>query len=554
MSWTWGISRVEAFFSELVGQHRRQPLCVIAALLLVGIVCGYRFGQWPLALGGAAVCTGLLMVRRRGFRIVVAASLVFSLGWGRAAWDRAGRAEEAAGLGTWASRQTFVCRVASEPVVTPLKGSAAKYVFSVDSVRPENRTEPLHYLPIQVQWFGAHASEQACAPRFGEVWQLTGRATLKKGRGHLLSLTMNSGEDRSKRLAEADSESWAVRIAGARRQAARRVTIGTADWGVVPALDQAMLLGCRGEMPPAMRRVFANSGTIHVFAISGLHIALVATVLTLLVSVLGVPRPYWVVGVVPLLIFYTVATGARPSAIRACMMAVLYFAAPLLGRKPNGLAALLGTALIVFVRQPWLVFDIGCVLSFVVMGGLVVFCRPFCAVAQFLCGVPRLELRARLLEAAGAKIAARRVQFLRVCAKFLADSFAVSLAAWLSSVPLTAYYFGRFTPGGLFANLIIAPCAFMVVVSGCLGLAASFVSAWIASSFNHAAGFFTVVMIRTAEVTAGCPWGNFRVSRWAPWMVWLWFVSLAALAVWLFVRQTKRNDGLDWLERNETEH
>ena len=85
----------------------------------------------------------------------------------------------------------------------------------------------------------------------------------------------------------------------------------------MPGLNQAMMLGCRNEIPRDMRRVFSNSGTIHVFAISGLNIALVAALLIALVSALGVPRPHWVLVVAPLLVFYTFASGAQPSAVRA---------------------------------------------------------------------------------------------------------------------------------------------------------------------------------------------------------------------------------------------
>jgi competence protein ComEC len=298
-----------------------------------------------------------------------------------------------------------------------------------------------------------------------------------------------------------------------------------------------------------MRRVFANSGTIHVFAISGMNIALVAGLLIVVVSALGVPRPYWVVGLAPLLFFYTFASGAQPSAMRACLMAVLYFAAPLLGRRPSGSAALAGTALAVYAWTPALVFNIGCTLSFAVMGGLLAFCTPFCRYGRELCRVPALRRNARLYEQAGSPAAGLRLRWAAWGVSLLVDSMAVSVAAWLASLPLTAYYFGRFTPGGVVANLVIAPCAFLVMVAGCLGWAVSFVSAWCAAAFNHAAGFFTVIMVWTAEVTAACPWGNFNVSKWAPWQVGAWFLALAALALWLHTRRPA--DGLAWLETED---
>ena len=536
-------------------QHQRQPLLAVAGLFLLGIMGGYRFGVWPASAVGAFAC-GLAQVWWRGkaaLRAVVAAVLFFLLGWSDAAWDNAGRRCEAEALKESGPRQTFLCRVGPEVAVTPIRGEAAKFAFRAERLREADGRRTFRYLPVEVNWFGALQSEQAGAPKAGEVWRLTGHAAVKKGRDRLLAMTVNTGEDRSKRLAEADQGTWPVRIEHARRQAARRLAIGIEDWGVVPGLNQAMMLGCRNEIPADMRRVFVNSGTIHVFAISGMNIALVAGLLIVLVSALGVPRPYWVLGVAPLLVFYTFASGAQPSAMRACLMAILYFVAPLFGRKPSGSAALAGTALFVYAYSPSLVYNIGCTLSFAVMGGLVFFCGPFCAAGRALCRIGLLEQRVRLYEHAGSGGAARRVQWLIAGLKFMIDSVAVSLAAWLASLPLTAYYFGRFTPGGFFANLVIGPCAFLVMVAGSLGLVASGVSDWIASSFNHAAGFFTVVMIWTAQVTSDCPWGNFRVARWAPWQVWCWFLALAALAVWLALRKTGRSDGLAWLEQEDVE-
>jgi ComEC/Rec2-related protein len=496
---------------------------------------------------------------------VLCALLVFLLGWGRAAWDVAGRLAEAEHLKAREPRQTFVCRVGPEVVVKPTRGKAAKYTFRAEHLRVEQERFVFRHLPADVNWYGDLHAAGTSAPQPGDIWRVTGKATVKRGRDGLLAMAVNTGEERAERVADADHGSWLVRTVQARKQAARRVAIGIEDWGVVPIaqsetgdeeapaeltgvvaqLNQAMMLGSRSEIPSTMRRVFANSGTIHVFAISGLNIAMVAGLLIVLVSALGVSRPYWVLGVAPLLIFYTFVSGSQPSAVRACVMALIYFVAPLFGRRPNGIAALAGTALCVYAYAPELVFNIGCTLSFAVMGGLIVFCSPFCEFGRSLCRIPALEQRVRLYTQAGNAAAALRLRWLIGCARFLVDSVAVSLAAWLASLPLSAYYFARFTPGGFFANLVIAPCAFVVMVAGSLGLVASYVSAWMASCFNHAAGLFTVIMIRTAEITVSFRWANFRITRWEPWMVWVWFLALAVCAVWLYVR--KPYDGLDWL-------
>ncbi len=528
------------------GLYRRQPLLTLAALLLAGIVCGYRTGFWPISAAGVFICgAGAVFLRRALWRRLFVLTLFFCVGWLLSARDLDGRRNEARILEA-APKQRYLCCVGPRVTVSPLRGRSARFSFSATNFRSADKVLKCRYTPVTVDWYGSRDAEDAQAPRAGEEWMLTGKGRVRKGRNGLTKIFVSTGAERSSRLSGADSGTWQARIAAARRHAAKRLMIGIEDWGAVSPLIQAMLLGNRNEMSREMRRIFADSGTIHVFAISGLHIAFVAGLLVIAVRLLGFQRPYWGVFVVPLLIFYTVATGARPSAVRACIMAFLFLSAALFGRRPSALAALAGTALVVHVFCPWLVFEVGNILSFVVMGGLVAFCGPFREIAHRSCGIAKIEEKARLLEAAGEKLRARRVRSFKKFVQFFADSFAVSLAAWISSVPLTAYYFGRFTPGGLLANLVVAPCAFLIVMAGFLGLLSSFFCTGMAACFNNAAGFFTWVMTRTAYFTAKFPGGNFHVRKWELWIVGLWFAGLAVLALWLHT--AGRDTGMSWLE------
>ena len=524
----------------------RQPLLAAATCLLVGIVCGYRAGAWLAVAGAALLCACAVVVVRASLRSILVALCFLLVGWTLAARDQAGRDDEACRFHALTQPQTYVCRVGPEVTVQPLRGRAAKHTFQAEKLHTGDGTFACRHLPVEVAWFGTAKEAAGETPQPGEIWRIRGSGRVRKKRNGLLYLAVNSGEGRASRLAEISPSAWRARVANARRTASRRVVIGIETWGDIPALNQAMLLGNRHVMPPALRRVFVDSGTIHVYSISGLHIVLVAAVLSLAVAACGIPRTYWVLISGPLLIFYTALTGARPPAVRACLMALLYLAAPLIGRRPNALMALAGTALIVHVIQPWLIFDIGSVLSFTVMGGLVAFCRPFCQMGHRLFRVARLTERANLARAAGAKAHARRLNMLAHAITWLSDSFAVSLAAWMASLPLTAHYFGRFTPGGLFANLAVGPCSFFIVVAGCLGVATSTVNGWVAGCFNNAAGFFTWLMVRSAQITVALPGTNMRIKSWPLWLVWLWFGVLLVLAVWLNTRR-RRPDGLAWL-------
>lgn len=542
--------------------HQRQPLLVGGTLFLVGICLGYTVqgmnGAWVI-VGVSLFAAAFLFYRwirqAKGFQLtdllLIGVCSLF-LGVGRAAWDCAGRESES----MWFTRgekklpSTLSCTIGPDVLVTPIKGHTARYTFKGFDVKVQTLQgdKALTYLPLTVNWY-ASIDDKECAPKAGERWRFRGSATTSKARrSQLTVLTLNTGksETRSMCLTTYDAGIWPSRIEQVRRDSMRRIAIGIEDWGVVPDLNQAMLLGYNSEMPQAIRRIFCDSGTIHVFAVSGMHIAFVAGMLVLLVGMTGLNRIHWAYLIVPLLIAYTLVTGSRPSAIRSCVMGIFVFLAPLVGRRPTMFSALMLTAVVVHVWRPDFVFDIGSVLSFAVVVGLIAFMGPFCEIFQSLFGCVKLKKQEEMLRVAGNTKKAAWVRRGEIVVRFFADSVAISLAAFLASVPLTGYYFGRFTPGGLFANLVIAPVSGLVVIAGTLGLFASFIHTWLASTFNHAAGFLTMVMVRTAEVTAGCPGLGYDTGKWAVWQVVVWLVGLLMLAGWMIWRR-KPKDGLVWL-------
>jgi ComEC/Rec2-related protein len=546
----------------MVRLHQRQPLLVGGSFFIVGICLGYTVQDmnWPWAIAGASLFAAALLLYTRirqamGLQLqdlVIIAACSFFLGAGRAGWDCAGRERESALFAREEKKSpsTLSCTIGPDVLVTPIKGHTARYTFKGFDVNVQTSRgdQSLTYLPLTVNWY-ASIDDKACAPKAGERWRFRGSATISKARRSSLTvLTFNTGksETRSMCLTACDAGIWPSRIEQVRRDAMRRIAIGIEDWGVVPDLNQAMLLGYNSEMPQAMRRIFSDSGTIHVFAVSGMHIAFVAAMLVLLVSMTGLKRAHWAFLIIPLLIGYTLVTGSRPSAIRACVMGIFVFLAPLVGRRPTMLTALMLTAVVVHAWRPDFVFDIGSVLSFAVMVGLIAFMGPFCEIFESLFGCVKLKKQEELLRAAGNTKKAAWIRRGGIIVRFIADSIAVSLAAFLASVPLTGYYFGRFTPGGLLANLVIAPVSGLIVIAGTLGLFTSFIHTWLASTFNHAAGFLTMVMVRTAELTAGCPGLGYNTGKWAIWQVVAWLAGLVMLAGWIYWRR-KPKDGLAWL-------
>ncbi|MBP5320058.1 MAG: ComEC/Rec2 family competence protein [Kiritimatiellae bacterium] len=529
-------------------QRVRRPLAVLILPFLGGLFAGYRL-PWCVWVGTLlfALLLGVALRRDRRWRLFLTLILAgWTAGGVLGIGDGAFRRYELDRAVSVGQKGRYICRVGGPVRFIRKTTRGVAYTFTAAEFLTEGGKPLVRRIPVEVTWYDRNPAYGGRMPVAGERWRIDG--TLRKGRDRhrLPVLRVNTRwEHAEPSPSESGRYGWGKRVEALRRAAVRRVTIGIEDWGVVPQLNQAILLGVRNEIPPEMRRIFADSGTIHVFAISGLHIVLIAQILTLVIAMTGLPRTYWVFLLAPILALYTVLTGARPSAIRACLMVTLYYAAPLFGRRNDSLSVLAGTALLVYCFRPALLFDVGCMLSFSVMAGVLLFCGPFSRALERLFRLAKLEEWEGLWARGGYRCRAWCVRMVRRFLRLEAGALAVTGAAWLASVPLTATYFGRCSPGGLVANLIVAPASLFVVIGGCLGMVLSLVSATVASCYNHAAGLFTTLMIKAASWAVSIPGGSFKVSRWPVWLVALWFL---ALLVWAFILRVRRADGCEWME------
>ncbi len=285
-------------------------------------------------------------------------------------------------------------------------------------------------------------------------------------------------------------------MAAVREDFARRAALGIAHDPELVQLNRAILLGARASLSPRLKRTFVESGTIHVFAISGLHVMAVVRVLVLLLQLLFVPRRLVGAAAIPILWGYVALIGSPPSAVRAAAMATLTCLAPLFGRRPNGVVAWSLTFLAVYGVRPALIVDVGCGLSFAVMLAILVACD---------------RLRDR--------------------PEGWGKALAVTTAAWAAGVPIAAHVFGRVTPGGLVANLALIPAAGVTVYAGAVGLLASFVSKPLAAHLNALSALFTKAMVVLSEGVSRLPGANVDVPRWPVLLCAEWYLVLALVLV-----------------------
>jgi competence protein ComEC len=283
-------------------------------------------------------------------------------------------------------------------------------------------------------------------------------------------------------------------------------------------LVRSMVLGWREGLDDGWRDVFLESGTLHVFAISGLHIALVSTVLVQVLRLLRVDRGWCGWLVVPLTWAYVGATGWQASAVRAGVMSTVVVMGWALRRPSDLLNSLAASAWIILWVDPSQLFQAGFQLSFGVVAGMVLWVSPLEAVLErWVEGDPAVPeaLRPRIW------------RWARSAGRWLAVNLATSIAAWVTALPLGIHHFQLVSVSGLVANLVVVPLSGICLVAGLASLAIAPVSDEASAWMNQSAWFWMRWMMQAGEWAAAVPGGDWRVEApaWPWWLAygWAWF-------------------------------
>ena len=243
----------------------------------------------------------------------------------------------------------------------------------------------------------------------------------------------------------------------------------------------AMVLGWKPGLTNEISEPFMRTGTLHVFAISGLHIAMIAAMLVTFLRLFGLPRNYAGAIVIPLIWFYAAATGWQASAIRSTIMCSVIIVGWLLKRPNNLLNSLAASAVLILLWQPEQLFQAGFQLSFILLLSFAVWPglspnTPWPNPEMYL-GYANPEEWERKPEVnAWTKFLAKTFERLTGRDPFLppelrplwrrrADGVVmwffsalnISLASLVGSLPIIANYFNLISFSSLLANLVIVP-------------------------------------------------------------------------------------------------
>lgn len=319
----------------------------------------------------------------------------------------------------------------------------------------------------------------------GDLVEVVGRLSLpaspsnpgeRDHRSHLLDQRITA-ELRSKRSADGVTrieEGWRSSLFG--WLAAMRGWGARAFQEALPhdeaGLAAALLLGESTALDRDEWDVYVRTGTVHVLAISGQHLVVLAGFVWLVLRAAGVRRRRGAWIVMAVMIGYALLTGARPSAVRAAVMVCSLCGAIVLRRPAMPANAFALAWLIVIGLNPADPFTPGCQLSF-----LSVFVLVWGAGRWF---APReLTPLETLIDSTRSPVE----KLVRRTVRFIAYLYGVSLVLGVANAPLILAWQNIASPAGILLGPPLILLTSLALIAGFLLLFASIIGSWLAWPF-----------------------------------------------------------------------
>jgi competence protein ComEC len=209
------------------------------------------------------------------------------------------------------------------------------------------------------------------------------------------------------------------------------------------SLLEALMVGFTDDLDPVLLKSYADTGVIHIIAISGLHLALICQFLQIVLLQNGQSKTSrWIKLFVTITCLwgYSLLSGASPSVIRAAGMFSLTLFAKNIFREPTLYNILAASAFLLICYDPYWIFDTGFQLSYAAVLSLGLFSKT---IRDFL---------------------SLQNKFLRT----IWNATSVSIAAQILTTPISLYYFHRFPTYFLVANLLAVPLSSLILAGGIL--------------------------------------------------------------------------------------
>lgn len=281
------------------------------------------------------------------------------------------------------------------------------------------------------------------------------------------------------------------------------------------AIASAMLLGYRHEINKSLYKTYAETGAIHVLAVSGLHVGILQLILLFVFRfipprniALKVTKSVLILSVIWL---FALITGAAPAVMRAATMFSLFTLGVIFYTRLNAFNILGSSALLLLLINPLLLFQVGFQLSYLALFSILYF-------------QPKIK---------------RWLSFKSKLPNTLWDLINVSISAQIMVFPLTIFYFHKFPVYFWLSGMIAVTLAFIVLALGLSLFASSFFSSFLAEMLGVALDFCLSLFVTSIKWVYSLPYHIIDNIWLEPRDILIIYGSLICLTLWFKLKRTR---------------
>lgn len=312
-----------------------------------------------------------------------------------------------------------------------------------------------------------------------------------------------------------------------------RETMNNSIWRYVGSkrapFASAILLGNREQLSPDNREEFMASGTVHILAISGLHVGIMAAAILFLGRLGFIQRKYCLLITVIFVLFYMWLVEFRPPVVRASILVTIYCVARWIGRNGFTFNTLGLATLVIALINPAQLLNVGTQLSFLAVASLSCF-YPLIVRKPTTDPLDRLIERTRPTPVRILKMLLDRVRYM----------FGVSAIVWLTSAPLVAEHFNIVAPIALIVNPLLVLPLTLGLLLGFGVLVFGNVFPPLAILCGKGCDGCLYLIERIIELSNLVPFSHIWVCGPAAWAVFVFYLALFLLIIYPPSRLPKR--------------
>jgi len=446
------------------------------------------------------------------------------------------------------------------------QGEGALAIFAKGKLRFKNKKSTKAKILVKYSpFYGSKKTKKIEPLRYGDIVEISGELRKPQGKrnpggfdysaylarkGIFGIIYLRSLKD-LKRMGEGGGNFWLRWMDKLRGKIERIFEVTMRDTPDYANVLKGIILGQKKALSETTLRDFRNSGVMHILAVSGLHVGMIALACFLLLKLFRIPEKLIYLLTAMLVIIYANLVGYRPSVVRASIIIILFFIAKIIDRDSDLLNLLGFAALLLLLFNHTSLWDAGFQLSFATTAAIVYLMSKWeVLISHLACQWERIR---KIKSPAAGEIQDSRVDadaiqdvedkpfLLRIADKFILMPLGVSIAAQVASQPIIAYHFNRIYPVAVLTNLVAVWLVWYIVCVAFVTIILSLIFPPIAIPFAWANKLAIFLLLKVVHFFAGIPYAVVEVPAPPLWFFIIYTASFFAITNLDWIRRRKKD-------------